>query len=150
MASPKTILLKGDGIIKEALAGGAIMPGHLVDLNSSGAWIVHAGAGLTTMNAFALEDEFNGKEIDQAYASGDNVRAIFPQRGSEVYAWLAASAAAVVIGSSLQAAADGTVRIQTTDSATDDTQRHSVVGIALEAVDNSGGGSAVRVRILVL
>lgn len=188
MATPKTILLKGEGLYKEASAGGAITPGHLIDRNSAGAFVVHATAGGNALPMFAMENELAGDEITVAYASGDRVVAVIPERGAEVYALLPAAAAAVVIGDLLESNGDGTLRklaavADLTDSSTgtadgtiadvgaafnqatlnnnfadlaakinallpNGTQKP--VGRALEAVDNSAGGTAVRIRVEIL
>ena len=148
---PNTIVLKGSGINKERLSAAAgILPGDLLDLDTAGKVIVHAGAGLTAQKMFAIENEVVGKDIDAAYASGDNVLYSVLPPGAEVYAFVAASAVAVVIGDTMESAGDGTLRKQTTDTATDDTQRNSAVAIAIEAVDNSGGGSEARIKVELL
>ena len=157
----KTIMLKGDGIFKEANAGGAITPGHLIDRNSAGAVVVHAtAAGNVAVPMFALEQDTVGNDIDTAYASGDRVQMVVPQPGSEVYALLPASAAAVVIGDLLESSGDGTLRKYTAPSQavneggsatyTIAPKVNAIVARALEAVDNSGGGTAVRIKVEVV
>lgn len=136
-----TILLKGDAIFKEAPAAGAITPGHLVIRNSSGNMIVNATAGANTGKLFARENELLGKDIADAYASGDECLFFIPQPGSEVYALVAAAASAIVINDSLEAAADGTLRKLTSGTP---------LAKALEAVDNSGGGSPARIVVEIL
>lgn len=149
MATPKTILLKGDGLYKEALAGGAITPGHLIDRNSSNQFVVHATAAGNAYPMFALEDEAQGKDITDAYASGEIVNAVIPQKGAEIYAIVAAAAPAIAIGDELESAGNGTVRkVATTAVAQSNLRR--VIGRALEAVDNSAGGSAVRLKIEIV
>lgn len=150
MATPKTILLKGGGLYKEAAAGGAITPGHLIERNSSGAFVVHSTAAGNALPMFAKENDVVGNEITDAYASGDNVIAITPERGSEVYALVAAGAAAIVIGNYLESAGDGTLRVLGASAATSQAQRASVVARALEAVDNSVGTAPARIRVEVL
>ena len=152
MATPNTILLSpadGNLTIRERLAGGVITPGHLIELNTSDAYIVHATAADNAQKIFALENVANAEGIADAYASGETVRGLYAKRGDGVYALLAASASAIVIGNALESAGDGTVRIITADAATDDTQRDAIVGYAAEAVDNSGGGTVVRIKIEV-
>ncbi len=144
---PNTIVLKGKGIRKEALAGGAINPGHLIERTSTGTVIVHAGAGLNAQSMFAVENEVIGEGIDDAYASADNVLYEVLPPGAEVNALVAASATAIVASDYVESDGDGTVRLLTTDTATDDTQREACVGVALESVDNSGGGAEVRIKI---
>lgn len=146
----KTIVLKGAGIRKEGKAGGAITPGHLVARNSSNRIVVHPTAADTAQKAFALENELAGKGIDTAYANNDQVFFEILPPGAEVNALVAAGASAIVVGDKLESAGNGTLRKVATDSATDDTERQSIVAIALEAVDNSGGGSAVRIKVEVL
>ena len=150
MATPKTILLKGDGLFKEALAGGAITPGHLIVRNSSNAFVVGPAATKNAYPMFALEDEAQGKDITDAYASGEIVNAVIPQTGSEIYALVAASAGAIVIGDELESAGDGTVRKAATTAVAQDNIRR-IVARAIEAVDNSANAvSAVRIKIEIV
>lgn len=109
ITSPQTIPIKGDFIQSERLADGAINPGHLVELLSTNKVRANQVAGVLVPRTFALEQEYDGKEITVAYAAEDTVIfGAFPA-GAEVYAKLAASAAAVVIGTRLEAKNDGTV-----------------------------------------
>lgn len=149
MATPQTILLKGDGLFKEALAGGAITPGHLITRNSSSAFVVGPAAGLNAYPMFALEDEAQGKDITDAYASGEIVNAVIPQTGSEIYALVAASAAAIVVGDELESAGDGTVRKAATVAVAQNNLRR-IVARAIQAVDNSAGGSPARIKIEIV
>ncbi len=151
MAASRTILLKGDGQRFEALAAaGTIKPGHLVALNSSGQVAIHAAAGKSAARMFALENDLKGDTIDDAYASGNVVQYIQAFPGAEIYAWVAASAAAIVIGDQVESDGAGGVRKVATDTATDQGEREATIGVAVEAVDNSAGGTAVRLRIRVL
>jgi len=149
MAS-NTILLKGDGLHGEGVANAAITPGDLIERMSTGKLRKHATAAANALPMFAIENEVIGDGIDDNYAANDNCLYIIPQRGSWVYARLAAAAAAIVIGDYLESAGDGTLRKAAVDAATDNTQRVSIVARALEAVDNSGGGSAVRIKVEVI
>jgi len=144
----RTVVLVGDPIVTEQrLAGGAITPGHLAALTSTGTVVVHAGAALNAILCFALERAEIGKGMDDAYASGDNVKLGYFSGGQVVNALVAAAAPAIAIGDFLESAGNGTVRKQVTDAATDDTQRLACVGQAEEAVDNSGGGASVRIAM---
>lgn len=145
-----TILLKGNGVKVEFDAGTAITPGYLIQLSSDGDVDPHATAAANAVPMWAQENELVGNGIDDDYAVGESVKCIITQPGSEIYAKVAASAPAIVIGQYLESAGDGTVRLAVTDAATDDTQRASIVGMALEAVDNSGGGTEARIRIMTL
>jgi hypothetical protein len=146
----KTIWIKGDGMIKEYAAGAGITPGHLLNLTSSGTVVVHPNAAKNAIPMFALEKDFVGKDISTAYVATEQVQCLLPQRGAEIYALVPAAAAAIVIGDYLESVGDGTLKKVATDTATDDTQRISVIARALEAVDNSGGGSPARIRVEVV
>lgn len=116
MAS-NTIVLKGNGINKEAIANAAITPGYLVERMSTGNIRKHATAGVEASPAFAIENEVIGLGIDDDYAANDNCLFTYLQSGSEVFALLAAAASAIVIGDKLESAGDGTVRILPADVA---------------------------------
>lgn len=141
----------GQSVHNEALsaAASAIAPGDLVEELAAGTVQEHSGAGLNAQKLFALTNLANGSDIDAAYAVGETVRYGAFNSGQKVFGRVAAAASAIVIGDALESDGDGTLRILTTDAATDDTQRDSIVGYALEAVDNSGGGTVVRIKIRV-
>lgn len=179
--APRTIVLKERGIRKELIAGGAITPGHLIAVNSAGKFVVHPTAGGVAGRMFAVEQDHNGKGIDDAYASNDLVMGEIVSAGSEINALIAAGAAAIAVGDYLESAGDGTFRkvVGLTDSSggTANTTVQAIGGtfsqseiannfadvaaqinavkggaiaVALEAVDNSAGGSAVRLKVLVI
>ena len=139
----KTITVKGRGIGKEGVAGGAITPGMLVVLNSSNAVIANNVAGRAAPLNFARENELIGKGIDVAYALGDTVmyETLFP--GCEVNTLVAAAAPAIVIGDRL--ASNGAGGVKKGNGTTD-----VEIGIALQAVDNSAGGSLARILMEVI
>ena len=139
--APTTITLIGDPLRKEAAAGGTIKPGHLVELDSSGDFIVQATLGKDCQRTFALENDLIGDGVTDAYLITEQVQAGAFKRGEVVHAKLAAAAAAIVIGDQLEAAADGTLKIFAAGTA---------IPTALEAVDNSGGGSEVFIKAEVL
>lgn len=137
-SAPATVLLKGAPPVKEALAGGTITPGHLITRNSAGAVVV-AGAASEGLPLFAMENDVVGKGISTDYASGEQVQFVVGQSGDEINALVPAAAAAIVIGDLMQAGAGGTVIKRTATN--------KIFGIARAALDNSAGGSAVRLRI---
>lgn len=143
LTSPQTIALKGNYIPMERKANAALSPGHLLNINSSNKFIKQAVAAKKPITMFALEKDYDAKEITVAYASDDTVKAGIFGAGHEVYARLAAAATAVVIGTHLESAGDGTLRVVTADSST-------AIAIALEAVDNSAGGSEAFVRVVII
>lgn len=148
----KTIILRGAKLTigKEGIAAVAVTPGYLVERDSSNEIQPHSNAGLNAQKAFAREREVTGDDIDTDYAINDTVQYSVCPAGVEVFALVAASAAAIVVNDFVESAGDGTVRIATTDAATDDTQRAGIIGLAIEAVDNSGGGSEARIKIELL
>ncbi|TXH42039.1 MAG: hypothetical protein E6Q97_36480 [Desulfurellales bacterium] len=179
--APRTILLKGRGVRMERVAAGAITPGHLLRIDSNGKFAVQNAAAQRGLRAFAVENDINGKGIDDAYATGDFVQAEILGSGDEVNALLAAAATAVVIGDLLECAADGTLRkvVGLTDSsggtanttiqavggtysqselannfadiaANINAAKASAIAVALEAVDNSGGGGAARIKVVLI
>jgi len=162
MPTQRTILLKGRGIAKEGVAGGAITPGMLVALNSSGKYIAHNAAGKATTPVFARENELAGKGINTAYALDDTVFVEAVGRGCEVYALVAANAAAIVIGDKLVSDGAGGLKKATTpaDVGASFNQTainnavtaaaETILAIALEAVDNSANASAARLTVEIV
>jgi hypothetical protein len=108
---PKTILIRGDGDSREAIAAGTILPGHLISLDTAGKVVVHPTAGgVAPSRYFAREEEFTDANLDTAYSSGDSVTYWSCKPGDQVYALVAAAAPAIVIGDLLESAGDGTLR----------------------------------------
>lgn len=145
-----TIVVKGYPMRKEDVAAEAITPGHLIDLNSSNRLIKHAGAAKTASARFAIENEVFGQGIDVAYINNDNVLYGIFRPGDEVNALVAPSASAIVIGDELESAGNGTLRKVATDTATSQDERNAVVAIALQAIDNSAGGTAARILVEIV
>jgi len=134
----------------ERIAGATITPGYLLAIQTDNTVDPHGAAASNAYALFAAENEVFGGEITDDYVSGDNVLMWMCKPGDEIYALLPASATAVVIGSYLQSGGDGTLVLAAADAATDTAQREAIVAIALEAVDNSGGGAEARVRVMVV
>ena len=147
---PNTIKIKKYvDIIEEYEANAAIMPGMLIELMSTGKVRAHATAQGNALPMFALEDELQGKSIDDAYAAADRVQCWVPVRGEQVYAILA-DGESVSIGDSLESNGDGYLRKHVADTgAWEGSEAGSltvypnpIVGIALEAVDLSASSGA--------
>ena len=137
----------GTPILTERLAGAAgILPGHLVEESGAADVVVHATAAANAQRLFAQSNIANGGTIDTAYADNEAVSYGAYHAGQEVNALVAASATAITLGAALESAGDGTLRIATADAATDTAQRDAIVAYAMEAVDNSGGGTVVRIK----
>lgn len=132
---------------EDTKAAEAITPGHLVAFNGSGNLIKHAVAAGNHSKTFACERDEMGLSIDTAYAINDTVKVFNGVSGCRINALVAAAAPAIAKGDYLESAGVGTVRKVVASAATSEAQRAGIVGRALEAIDNSGGGFAVRIRI---
>lgn len=146
----RTIIVKGDPIQFEAAAAAALNPGDLLEVTSTGAVQKHSTASSNAERAFARENDIIGGDTATAYASGDNVLYAVTRSGDVVYARVAAGASAIAIGDYVESAGDGTLQKVATAAATADTKRASVIGVALEAVDNSGGSADAWLKIRAL
>jgi hypothetical protein len=131
-------------IIDEEIAGGAITPGMLVSKNSDDEIVAHATAAGTAIPKFALEDDLQGKGIDDAYAEGDKAQCWTPTRGDRVYALLKAESAAVAIGDFLESAGDGTLQ----KFSAIDAKPNQIVAIAKEAVTPGTANARIIVEIV--
>ena len=91
MTAKNTVILKNYlNVFEEYVAAAAtIYPGCLLELTSANKVKVHATAGGNALPMFAIEDAFQGKGIDDNYATGDVVRCWIPTRGDVVYGILA-------------------------------------------------------------
>lgn len=146
-------LKKYSDVIEEYTAGGTIYPGSLLSMSAADTVVAHndnaPAQGCLPM--FALEDELQGKDIDDPYVSGDPVQCWVPYRGDEVYAILA-DGANVNVGTFLES--NGTGFLQAFSSG------NGAVAIALEAKDLSGSsggetsvaplGYAKRIKVKIL
>ena len=137
-------------LYKEANVAEAITPGHLIALNASGAMIKHnvagpaasAGANAQGKVQVAVENDFFGGGIDDPWAINDQGLYQPLDTGCEFMALVAAGAPAIAYNDYVESAGNGTVR-KTTIVA-------NAIGRACEAVDNSGGGAPMRLRVEVL
>lgn len=156
---PKTIKLKKySDVIEEYDASATIIPGELLEMDTNGDVKPHATAGGNIGPVmFALEDELQGDEIDDTYASGDPVQVWIPGRGDEVYAILADGQNAS-IGDFLESAGTGALAVHSADISDAPNLTNQIVGIALEAVDRSGStedsssplGGDYRIKIKIV
>lgn len=76
-------------VVEEIQASGTITPGMLLELDSSGYVKAHSAAGQNALPYFAVEDEHEGKDLDDTYASGDKTRVLVAARGDILLAILA-------------------------------------------------------------
>lgn len=151
---PNTIVLKGDPLRKEELAGGAISPGDLIELNSSGVVVRHATAGANAVPMFAVEMDLIGSGITNSYPSGDTVKFVVSRPGDEIYALLA-SGQNVAKGAFLESAGNGALRAYTQQSGSN-VFPAAIVAKAVEAVNNTAGdatgphNTAKRIKVEVV
>jgi hypothetical protein len=82
-------LKKYSDVIEEYTANAVITPGMLVEVMNTNKLRKHATAGGNAVPMFALEDELQGKGIDDTYIAGDKVQVWIPYRGDQVNAILA-------------------------------------------------------------
>lgn len=107
-----------------------LFPGKLIEVNSNGNVQEHASASGVALPMFALEDELQGKDIDETYAAGDKVNCWIPNRGDEVRAVLV-DGENVAEGDFLESDGNGNLQAGSTEP----------VAIALEGLDLSGSSA---------
>lgn len=135
--TPSRILLVGEPLPVEGNAGGPITPGDLVVQAADGDLEVHGTALGATPPIFAREADLEGKGITDAYAAGDRVYAHGCRRNDVVQARVG-TGVDLNIGSLLESAGDGTLRLITTGTA-----------IAVSMVDKTTSGTEhAKVRVL--
>lgn len=92
MSTPKTIILKGEPIQKEALAHETLTPGELVQFDAtSGKLKKHATANGNAPKYWVVEEDFVGDDIDATYLVNESTQYIVAHTGDEVYAWCGTS-----------------------------------------------------------
>lgn len=136
MALANTIVVSGEGVYQELLAGAsAIKPGMLVMLNSSNKVVIHATSGGDTETLVVREDSLQGLTVDDAYTADTPCFVYTPQPGS-IIQFRVAGSVSYDEGDLLISGGNGTL-IKTTGSPA------KVFGRVHEAVDYSANGGAV-------
>tara|TARA_R110002096_G_scaffold16230_3_gene55524 strand:+ start:760 stop:1191 length:432 start_codon:yes stop_codon:yes gene_type:complete len=130
----------GAPILSERLAGVAGIVAGMLVAESAGTVIKNATADALAQKLFAQTNVAVAGDIDLAYANGETVSYGAYHAGQEVNALVAAAAPAIVDGDPLASAGDGTLKKGTVATA---------IAYAIEAVDNSGGGTTVRIKARV-
>ena len=117
----------------------AITPGMLLERTSAG--LVQACTATTgaVFPMFALENELQGKGIDDNYAVSAQIQCWIPGRGDMVYALLE-DGEDVEVGEFLESAGNGKLEVLTTGQP---------IGVAVENVDDSGSSGTDTGRIIV-
>lgn len=154
-------LKKYQDIIEEYAAASVITPGNLIELTSSGTVQNHSTEGGNALPMFALEDELQGRGIEDDYAAADKVQCWVAQPGEIVYARLL-DGESVAPGDFLESSGYGTLKKHTanavTSSADEFTNTNCIVGVALESreLDSLSGSDSslaensqyIKVRII--
>lgn len=150
--NPDTIILRDDRsrLDLEGSALAAITPGEFLEYDSTSTFDAPvfkkiATAKLNSPRIVAVQNQQVSSEtagqIDIDYAASDNVFAVYAKPGYQVYAFVPAAAPAIVAGDLLEFDATGALQKVTTGVA---------VATALEAKDNSLGGTKARIRVQLI
>jgi len=136
-------LKKYSDVIIEKEADATITPGMLLSLNSDDEVLAHATAGGNVVPImFALEDELQGKGINDDYTAGDMVQVWIPYRGDVVNA-LANDDDTFSIGNFVESDGYGRIRVHTADpgDSTTGSVQNAIIGVVTEAVTAGAYGS---------
>lgn len=149
MASNKTIHIEGNGRRLEFDAGEAgIYPGYLLELSSTaGDVLLNNGASIAVPRLYAVEDDLQGNDIDDVYASGERVQLVAALPGDFINAVLA-DGENVAVGAELES--NGAGQLQANTSAGE-----AVCAIAMEALNLTASAdgdvlSERRIKVLVV
>jgi len=162
MAYETIKLKKYSDVIEEYEAHATIIPGMLLALNSDNEVLAHNVSTGNAEKMFALEDELQGKGIDDDYTAGDKVQCWIAGRGDQVNALLRDEESAA-IGDFLESDGEGRLKVYGADIPDSSFYIYplQIVGVALEAVDlstlpegseSSAGGTyhnpRIRIRVV--
>jgi hypothetical protein len=121
--------------------GEAATPGHLVEIYDSGSGVPkyrkHSTAAGKGSPMFLLDRPELNHDLDTAYASGDEAKALIGWPGATFNAFIA-SGQNIAVGSFLESAGDGTLRAFTAGV---------LHFLATESVNNSAGPGTVRIKV---
>ncbi len=160
----KTIILKGDGVRMEFIASGEIPPGSVLTITSAAAdtVTVHGSAQQNAAPLFAVEDDLQGKEIGDNYATGALVQANIMQPGDIVYAFVTNGQTAAKGGFAVSGGDGGlaplTAVATNSDGAFDEggetIYTNAILGIFLDSVDMAESSeidpASARIRLLLI
>jgi len=160
----KTIIVQGDGIRREFLASGEVTPGHLLEITSAAADTakVHANADRNAYPLFAVEDDLQGKEISEVYATGARMQANMMLPGDVINA-IVTNGQVGTKGAFAVSGGDGGLKTLTaiatnSDGAFDEggetIYTNAIVGVFLETVDMSDSSevdpASARIKVLII
>ena len=138
---------KYSDVIEEIVAIGTITPGMLVELDTTGKVKAHSDEDGNVLPMFALEDELQGKTIDDNYVATDPVQVWIPYRGDQVNAILA-TGENVTIGTFLTSDGTGKLHAAPALTSTGDVAPLQIVGVATEAVNAASADARIIIRIV--
>jgi len=152
MTVPKRIIAISEyATAREAVAVGAILPGHLIEYDSSLEVQVHSTASGNQQRMIAVEDGQQGKDCTDAYSADDIVffRTFLP--GDEVQMRVK-NGESINKSDLVESAGNGEIQLYAVDS-TGIYYPMQIVGQALETVDMSDSTLAdpdgwIKIRIL--
>jgi hypothetical protein len=147
MAKNTIKVKKYSDVIEEYVANATITPGMLVEVMTTNKLRAHATASGNALPMFALEDELQGKTIDDNYVATDQVQVWVPYRGDMVYGILK-SGQNVTIGTFLVSNGDGKLKAWAQDVSVGDVKPTEIIGVATEVVNASGADARIIVRII--
>lgn len=136
-------------IIEEFIAAAAIYPGMVVEMDSAGKAKVHATAGGNVVPVMvALEDELQGKGIDDAYAAADKVQTWILNSG-EVFYGILADGQTIAKGDLLESDGYGRLQKHTPDAGSQDSiYQNAIVGVALDTISTAAGSEDSDINFL--
>lgn len=140
-------LKKYSDVIEEIVAAGTITPGMLVELDNTGEVKAHSDEDGNVLPMFALEDELQGKTIDDDYVATNPVQVWIPYRGDKVNAILA-TGENVTIGTFLTSDGTGKLHAAPALASTGNVAPLQIVGVATEAVNAASADARIIIRIV--
>lgn len=146
MTNRQSIDLSINGRYLEGIAatGSAIIPGQLLRRTTVvGEVNTHATADGPAQQLIAIENQLEGKSIDDPYAEGDTVYIRLCLPGDRFLGRLN-TGQSVTAGKYLTSAGNGNLKAVPAPPVSDD----AIVGCALEAVDASAGVARIAVEVM--
>lgn len=149
MAKHTIKLKKYSDVIEEYEASASgIYPGCLLELDAADMVKNHATAGGNVLPMFALEDELQGRGIDDVFASGEKIQVWVPYRGDIVLAILA-DGQTINKGDFLESDGAGGVQKHTPDEGSQASiYQNAIVGVALDQLSTAAGSEDSDINFL--
>lgn len=148
MATNTIKVINHSDVNYELVAGGTITPGMLIEQYSATQVRAHSTAAGNAEKMFAVEDELQGKTIDDNYSATNVVFCWLPMRGDIVNAILAHGQNIATVGTFLVSNGNGHLKAKTSYASTGDVDVEEIVGVAIEAVNATSAAARIKVRII--